>query len=137
MQGMASNELFPIGADRTPADCAHSRDPDTPSSRPADAPLCPTNPPSATRSPQSSCTSCGSPGHACGAMPEVAHERDVTLACTWCFIMPLVVVVAAVVLLQDVVGEVAACLLGAAAWLVLLGAGKFISQFIRAHRSGA
>ncbi len=86
--------------------------------------------------PTPACSACGEAGHACGAMPAAPDGCDVTLACTWCFLMPLVVVLAAVVLLYDAMGEAVAFLIGAAAWIVLLQGGKFVSRIIRAHRSG-
>lgn len=97
------------------------------------------NPNSAIRNPQSEhacCASCGEPGGSCGAMPIATDDRDVTLRCAWCFLMPLVVLIAAVAALHDAVGDATACLIGAAAWLGVVQVGNFLSRRIRRHRSG-
>ncbi len=86
--------------------------------------------------PSPACCSCGAPGHSCGAMPQPVDGRDVTVDCMCCFVMPLLVVVAAVAMLYDTLGEALAFLVGAAAWIALLLGSKFVSRTIRAHRSG-
>jgi hypothetical protein len=45
------------------------------------------------------------------------------------------VLVAAVAVLGDAVGDAAACLLGAAAWIGVLTVGNLLSRRVRAQRS--
>ena len=108
--------------------------------RPTEQSTCPGDPaaggPSSASLATSSCASCGAADHACGAMPQDVECGDVTLACTSCFLMPLLVVIAAVAMLYETTGEVVAFLIGAAAWIVLLWGGKFVSRYVRRHRSG-
>lgn len=82
------------------------------------------------------CASCGETGGSCGAMPQAVNGRNITMACVWCFLMPLAVLIVAVAVLHDAVGDAAACLIGAAAWIGVLQAGNFLSRAVRRYRSG-
>jgi hypothetical protein len=50
-------------------------------------------------------------------MPESAGSPNLAMTSALCFLMPLAVLIAAVAVLHDAVGDIAACLIGMAAWI--------------------